>query len=68
LQQAISAGSYNVSSSDVADKINPVTFGLSMAIDQILIDIFDETVEALSKFDLEKLTALETADRFARRV
>ena len=30
-----------------------------MAIDQILIDILDETVEALSKFDLEKLTALE---------
>jgi len=30
-----------------------------MAIDQSLIDILDETIEALSKLDLEKLTALE---------
>jgi hypothetical protein len=30
-----------------------------MAIDQSLIDILDQTIEALSKLDLEKLTALE---------
>jgi hypothetical protein len=30
-----------------------------MAINQILIDILDETVEALSNLDLEKLNALE---------
>ena len=30
-----------------------------MAIDQILIDILDETVKALSNLDLEKLNALE---------
>jgi hypothetical protein len=30
-----------------------------MTIDQTLIDILDETVEALSNLDLEKLNALE---------
>jgi hypothetical protein len=30
-----------------------------MAIDQSLIDILDQTIEALSRLDLEKLTALE---------
>jgi hypothetical protein len=30
-----------------------------MTIDQSLIDILDQTIEALSKLDLEKLTALE---------
>ena len=30
-----------------------------MAIDQTLVDILDETVEALSNLDLEKLNALE---------
>jgi hypothetical protein len=30
-----------------------------MAIDQTLADILDETAEALSKLDLEKLNALE---------
>jgi hypothetical protein len=30
-----------------------------MTIDQSLIDILDQTIEALSRLDLEKLTALE---------
>jgi hypothetical protein len=30
-----------------------------MAIDRTLVDILDETAEALSKLDLEKLNALE---------
>jgi hypothetical protein len=30
-----------------------------MAIDRTLVDILDETAEALSNFDLEKLNALE---------
>jgi len=30
-----------------------------MTIDRTLVDILDETIEALSRLDLEKLTALE---------
>jgi hypothetical protein len=30
-----------------------------MAMDQTLVDIFDETIEALSNLDLERLDALE---------